>query len=79
MELPKLPQQARAEAAEIHLKPLEHYMVSSGIDLHRIEVPPNASFWKEYEYVFDLDGVDQSLRTGIHRFYSKTVSPKIDI
>ena len=57
-ELLKLPQRARAEAAAAYLKPLEAHMSSTGIYLHTIKVPANATFWKEYEYAFDFDGID---------------------
>ena len=56
----RLPQRARAEAAKTYLKPLKPFMASSGIYLHTVKVPRNASFWKEYAWAFDFDGIDIS-------------------
>ncbi len=59
-ELLKLPQSARAEAAETYLEPLDPHMHRNGVYLHIIRVPPNASFWKKYAYAFNLDEIDTS-------------------
>lgn len=60
VELLRLPQTARAEAAGDFLKPLEPYMDSIGSYLHIIKVPANASFWEKYEYAFGSGSVDTS-------------------
>ena len=60
MELLRLPQTDQAEAAGRFLKPLEPYIVSTGIYLHIIKVPASASFWEKYEYAFGSGSVDTS-------------------
>ena len=60
VEIFRLPQTAQAEAAGGFLKPLEPYMDSTGIYLHIIKVPANASFREKYEYVFGSGSVDTS-------------------